>query len=193
MIVVTRTLLDSRWDKEIAPYLTLCEVAAPDDLPLACAEFFHDGLLVAWEAIRRAWGKPIKVNSGARSYAKQARIRADNPKAAERSLHVPAWDFVRGKHLGKAGSNAGTLVELRIYRPCCALDLNTDSLQETLELTACVREVVPWARVFGKRYYPENSLVHVDCGPLLRFAPEAWLAPGETALPPSWLAPGLGD
>lgn len=171
-------LLTSRWQKEIAAHLTLAEVVDRADIPEATADFFHDGLLLAWELVRKAWGKPIKVNSGLRSEHKQAALKEAGYRAARISPHVPKWE-----------KTASGIV---IYRPGLALDLDTASAEESRLLAQCIRQTVPSARIFWSRYLSQ-TFVHFDVAPLLRFRPEAWLAPGENALPPAWLQPGIGD
>lgn len=167
-----------RWRREIAPRLTLREVADPADVPLAVPELFHDGMLLGWSLVRKAWGKPIRVNSGVRSLAKQLALRESGARAAEVSPHVPVFEVLPS--------------ELVIYRPCLALDLDTTSAAESRLLAQCIRDCVPDARVFWSRYLPQ-TFVHFDVAPLLRFNPQAYLGPGERELPGAWLQPGVGD
>ena len=170
-----RELEAARWNAEVAPHLLLREVAAPRDLPYAVPEFFDDGLLLAWELVRDAWGKPIRVNSGVRSERKQLALRKAGYRAAEFSPHVV-----------KFARTAGGLI---IHRPCLALDLDTHTPEESRLLAECIRDCAPMARIFWSRYLP-HTFVHFDIAPMLRFNQKAWLAPEERELPGAWLLPG---
>jgi hypothetical protein len=179
VVPATEILSPENWNRSLAANLRLSEVLDPLDLASACPEFFHDGLLLAWELVRKAWGKPIKINSGARSPGKQNALLEAGFRAAEFSPHV-----VRFERLPSG--------EIIIYRPCLAFDLGTKSADESRLLAECIRQTVPMARIFWRRYLP-STFVHFDVAPLLRYFPERCLAPGEKALPAAWLQPGIGD
>ncbi|RMH18211.1 MAG: hypothetical protein D6698_07455 [Gammaproteobacteria bacterium] len=114
------------YDPDVSPQLILKEI------------------LVVAEALRKKWGKPVRVNSGVRSFEKQQRLRLSGLRAAKFSPHC--------------------------YR--CALDFDTKSREETYKMVELLKEVseetqIP-IRIGYKQYLKEGkTFVHVDTAPVI--------------------------
>lgn len=182
--------------------LVLGEVFDPQDIPTEIAEalglrMVHPVTLFAWERIRRAWGKAIRVNSCVRTPAKQQHlVDSGNRGAATVSPHVIHWSdesVILTAKAVQAGKTGLQVPEPVIYRPSTAMDLDTNSEAESAKLAALIRRLFPEARIFFSRYFPA-TFVHFDMAPVAYgYRPELYLAPGEQALPSAWLIEGVGD
>jgi hypothetical protein len=99
------------------------------------------------EAIRKEWGRPLRVNAGVRTKAKQADLKRRGYKAATYSPHV--------------------------YR--CALDIDTTSRDETERLVRVIRKVsretgIP-CRIGWQSYLRSGmTFIHVDVAPMIAAA-----------------------
>lgn len=94
------------------------------------------------QVVRSRWGKPVKINSGYRSDAKQAALKAQGYKTATTSPHIQGM----------------------------AADLDTTSPDETKRLAALVESVARFmklpVRIGFKQYLAAGqTFVHVDVCP----------------------------
>jgi len=118
------------------------------------------------EELRKEMGRPLRINAGVRTQAKQRDLKRRGYKAATYSPHV--------------------------YR--CALDIDTTSKSQTRRLVSAIRRVsrrtgIP-IRIGWKSYMRSGmTFVHIDCAPLIaaaalregkipRWVYNAWKNPG---------------
>lgn len=89
-VVSIEKYLGTEADGAVSPHLTTKEVSerAADGYTQQETDFVIAALIIeVFEALRSAWGKPIQINSGWRSRAKQEHLHATNPNAASYSPH----------------------------------------------------------------------------------------------------------
>ena len=107
-------------------------------------ELIFQPILDFAEALREHVGRPLKINAGVRTQAKQKWLRSQGYRAATYSPHV--------------------------YR--CALDFDTRTKEETTELVEACREVADnlntTIRIGWKKYLRDGyTFIHVDTAPLI--------------------------
>lgn len=116
-----------------------------DDAPyVPPTKLIFTPLLTLAEAVREDWGKPLTVNAGVRTRAKQEALRQAGYKTAGYSPHV--------------------------YR--CALDLDTADRAETERLVHCIRRAsektgIPCRIGWLEYLRVKQTFVHVDVAPLI--------------------------
>ncbi len=101
-------------------------------------------IIEVFEAIRKKWEKPLKINSGYRTERKQEQLRKNKNYKGFAAVHSPhCYGF--------------------------ALDIDTKSKEETKELLKVVREIrkhFPYMRIGWQKYLEAGAtFIHIDVAP----------------------------